>query len=153
MTRARLIITSLSLVFGGCSSPSMEAKEEERIFLATIRYLRAHPLENGYSPCREERMLKQDAPPSHLIKTDDVYGLKRNGSWKIMARCSDDRSSNQGKEIRYSFSRPLIMPGSATIEVNYYCGSLCGRGSIYHLKREKGDLDWHVTDVRVIWIG
>lgn len=152
MKRAFLAIISLSLVFGGCSSPSSEPEQEEGVFLATIKYLRTHPPVKGYLPCFEERMLKRDATQSYILKTDDIYGLINNYYSSIMIRCSDARLTNKSKVIRYRLYQPSIVSGSATIKVDSSCGSLCGRGSTYSLHRENDHSVWHVTDVRQRWI-
>lgn len=151
MNHASLAVISLSLILGGCSSPSLE-DEEEGVFLATIYYLREHPPVRGYRPCYEERMLKRDTTPSYIIKTDDTYGLIKDVFWKAMIRCSGDKLTNDGQEIRHQFYQPSIIPGSAIIKVDSRCGRLCGGGWTYYLQRKDGYPNWHVTGVRKRWI-
>jgi len=152
MKQLAIAIICVSLAFGGCSSASSKAEEEEGAFVATIKYLRTHPPVKGYLPCFEERMLKRDTAPSYVIKTDDIYGLIKNEFWKIMISCSGDPNASKGNEIRHRFYQPAIIHGSATIMVDSHCGDLCGRGSTYVLEREEGWPGWHVVNIKERWI-
>jgi hypothetical protein len=97
-------------------------------------------------------MLRRDASRSPLVKLDQVYAFIGDYFFHVMLRCADDRMAGEGKQIRYQFYQPTISQDAATIEVDSHCGSLCGQGLTFGLKRKVGQPDWYVTSVGERWI-
>lgn len=152
MKRTILATICASLCCVGCSLPASNADEEIIVFTATLRYLHARQSIDGRTPCFEQRMMRPDASRSPLIKLDQVYAFIGSNYSKIMLRCAEERKSDEDKEIRYQFYQPSISQGVATINVDSHCGSLCGRGLTFELKRKEGRPDWYVTSVGERWI-
>jgi hypothetical protein len=150
----REIQTLVCILLSGtaCTSQLPEADEELLVFSSTLRYLRAHPVHGSQSQCFEERMLKRNTSKAPLLRAGDVYGYINDDFWKVMNRCSDSQGSRVASGTRYQFYQPSIGKGSATIQVDSQCGSLCGTGMIYRLRRYADRPEWYVTSSSMRWI-
>lgn len=150
----REVPTVVCILLSGtaCTSQSPEADEEVLVFSSTLRYLRAHPVHGSQPQCFEERMLKRNTSRAPLLRASDIYAYIDDDFWKVMSRCSDRQGSRAASGTRYQFYQPSIGKGGATIQVDSHCGSLCGRGMTYRLRRNAERPEWYVISSSTSWI-
>lgn len=145
MFRACLLkIAIATLALTACSNQRADPSDKAIIVESMIYYLEGHLALDQRRSCIKPRILRK-ASKARIDQADNIYGYLNEDDAAKIELCPSEPG-----QTTYQIYEPKVSGDTASIDIDYHCGRLCGRGKSYRLQRRNSH--WHVISRGSRWI-